>query len=118
MTPTPPRSTGPLAGLKVLDMSRILAGPSATQMLGDLGADVVKVEKPDAGDDTRGWGPPFLADTAGGETRESSYYLSCNRNKRSIARDATTAEGNALLLRLIGAAGVLLENYKTGTLAR
>ncbi|MFM2044809.1 MAG: hypothetical protein RLY86_3385 [Pseudomonadota bacterium] len=118
MTPTPPRSTGPLAGLKVLDMSRILAGPSATQMLGDLGADVVKVEKPDAGDDTRGWGPPFLADAAGGETRESSYYLSCNRNKRSIALDFTTAEGKALLLRLIGQADVLIENYKTGTLAR
>lgn len=75
---TPP-VTGPLAGLRVLDMSRILAGPSATQMLGDLGADVVKVERPDQGDDTRKWGPPYLKDAEGRDSTESSYYLSANR---------------------------------------
>lgn len=113
-----PSVTGPLAGLKVLDMSRILAGPSATQMLGDLGADVVKVEKPGEGDDTRKWGPPFLKDADGNDTAESSYYLSCNRNKRSITLDFTKPEGKEVLLRLIGKADILIENYKTGTLAK
>lgn len=115
--PVPP-VTGPLAGIKVLDMSRILAGPSATQILGDLGADVVKVEKPGEGDDTRKWGPPFVRDADGNETAESSYYLSCNRNKRSLTLDFTKPEGKALALRLVGQADVLVENYKTGTLAK
>ncbi|WP_119679000.1 CaiB/BaiF CoA transferase family protein [Indioceanicola profundi] len=114
---TPP-VTGPLAGLRVLDMSRILAGPSATQMLGDLGADVVKVERPDQGDDTRKWGPPYLKDAEGRDSTESSYYLSANRNKRSLTLDFTKPEGRALALRLIGHADVLVENYKTGTLAK
>ncbi|QJE73115.1 CoA transferase [Aerophototrophica crusticola] len=113
-----PPVTGPLAGIKVLDMSRILAGPSATQILGDLGADVVKVEKPGEGDDTRKWGPPFVKDADGNETAESSYYLSCNRNKRSLTLDFTKPEGKALALRLVGKADVLVENYKTGTLAK
>jgi len=116
--PHHPPVTGPLAGLRVLDMSRILAGPSATQILGDLGADVVKVERPGQGDDTRGWGPPYLKDADGNETTESSYYLSCNRNKRSLTLDFTRPEGKALALRLLGKADVLIENYKTGTLAR
>jgi crotonobetainyl-CoA:carnitine CoA-transferase CaiB-like acyl-CoA transferase len=106
-------SNSPLQGLKVLDLSRILAGPTATQLLGDLGADVVKVEKPGEGDDTRKWGPPYL-----GESNESAYYLSCNRNKRSLALDFTTPEGQATLKQLAQQTDVLLENYKVGTLAK
>ncbi len=111
-------TTGALEGLRVLDLSRILAGPSATQILGDLGADVVKVERPGIGDDTRRWGPPFLKDATGADTEESAYYLSANRNKRSIAIDFTAEEGRELLLRLIARADVLVENYKRGDLAR
>lgn len=107
-----------LDGIKVLDLSRILAGPSATQLLGDLGADVVKVEKPDEGDDTRKWGPPYVYDKEGEKTDESAYYLSANRNKRSIAIDLTTDEGKALIHRLLEHADVLVENYKVGTLAK
>jgi crotonobetainyl-CoA:carnitine CoA-transferase CaiB-like acyl-CoA transferase len=116
--PNPGHADGPLAGLKILDMSRILAGPSATQILGDLGADVVKVERPGVGDDTRKWGPPFLKDGTGAETSESSYYLSANRNKRSIAVDFTKPEGQRLVRSLAAKADVLVENYKAGTLAR
>nr|WP_315593338.1 CoA transferase [uncultured Cupriavidus sp.] len=107
-----------LAGVKVLDLSRILAGPSATQLLGDLGADVVKVERPNEGDDTRKWGPPYIHDTDGNPTNESAYYLSANRNKRSIAIDMATEEGRALIHQLIEQADVLVENYKVGGLAR
>lgn len=107
-----------LSGLKILDLSRVLAGPSCTQMLGDLGADVVKVERPGIGDDTRGWGPPYLRDADGNETGESAYYLSANRNKRSLALDFTQAAGRDLLLQLIGKADVLIENMKAGTLGR
>ncbi|HEV7371382.1 CaiB/BaiF CoA-transferase family protein [Arenibaculum sp.] len=115
--------TGPLTGIRVLDMTRVLAGPSATQVLGDLGADVVKVERPGQGDDTRRWGPPWLDDgeaSAGGEGAggESAYFLSANRNKRSLTLDFTSAEGQALARRLAGRADVLVENYKVGTLAR
>src|SRR5690606_36256351 len=109
---------GPLAAVRVLDLSRVLAGPSATQMLGDLGADVVKVERPGSGDDTRRWGPPYLKDAEGRDTGESAYYLSANRNKRSLTLDFTTAEGQALARRLAARADVLVENYKIGTLAR
>lgn len=109
---------GALSGLRILDLSRVLAGPSCTQMLGDLGADVVKVERPGAGDDTRAWGPPYLCDAAGRETGESAYYLSANRNKRSLALDFTTEAGRDMLLRLIGRADVLVENLKAGTLDR
>jgi crotonobetainyl-CoA:carnitine CoA-transferase CaiB-like acyl-CoA transferase len=115
MTDSP---AGALAGLKVLDLTRVLAGPSATQILGDLGADVVKVERPGVGDDTRKWGPPFLKDADGADTTESAYYLSANRNKRSIAIDFTEGEGRALLRRLVAKADVLVENYKLGDLAR
>lgn len=107
-----------LDGLKVLDLSRILAGPSATQLLGDLGADVIKVEKPREGDDTRKWGPPYVLDQQGQPTEESAYYLCANRNKRSIAIDLTTEEGQALVHRLLAKADVLVENYKVGTLAK
>lgn len=107
---------GPLSGVRVFDMTRILAGPSATQILGDMGADVIKVEKPGQGDDTRKWGPPFLKDAAGNDTAESSYYLSCNRNKRSLSLDFTRPDGLDLAKKLIGKSDILFENYKTGTL--
>lgn len=107
-----------LAGVKVLDLSRILAGPSAAQLLGDLGADVVKVEKPGEGDDTRKWGPPYIRDQEGQRTDESAYYLSANRNKRSIAIDIASEQGQALVHRLIAQADVLIENYKKGGLAK
>jgi crotonobetainyl-CoA:carnitine CoA-transferase CaiB-like acyl-CoA transferase len=105
-----------LAGIRVLDLSRILAGPSAAQLLGDLGADVVKVEKPGEGDDTRKWGPPFVEDAHGNPTTESAYYLCANRNKRSIEIDIASTEGQALIMRLLENADVLIENYKVGGL--
>jgi len=110
--------SSPLHGVRVLDLSRILAGPTCTQTLGDLGADVVKVERPGAGDDTRGWGPPFVHDSAGERTSLSAYYLAANRNKRSIAVDLATPEGAALVRRLASKADVLVENFKVGDLAR
>jgi len=106
-----------LAGIRVLDLSRILAGPSAAQLLGDLGADVVKVEKPGEGDDTRKWGPPFVKDADGQPTSESSYYLCANRNKRSIEIDIASTEGQELIMRLLENADILLENYKVGGLS-
>ncbi len=110
-------SKAALAGVRVLDLSRILAGPSAAQLLGDLGADVVKVEKPGEGDDTRKWGPPFVDDAKGQATSESTYYLCANRNKRSIEIDIASAQGQALVLRLLEQADVLIENYKVGGLS-
>lgn len=109
---------GPLAGLLVLDLSRILAGPSLTQTLGDLGAEVIKIERPGAGDDTRGWGPPFLRDAAGRETRESAYYLAYNRNKRSLAVDLDSAAGQTLIRDLAARADILVENFKVGGLVQ
>jgi crotonobetainyl-CoA:carnitine CoA-transferase CaiB-like acyl-CoA transferase len=106
----------PLAGIKVLDLSRVLAGPWAGQMLADLGADVVKVERPGAGDDTRSWGPPYLKDEQGHDTREAAYFLCANRNKRSIAIDIAQPEGRQLVRRLAEQADVLLENFKLGGL--
>ena len=110
---TPP---GPLAGLKVLDLSRVLAAPWATQILGDLGAEVLKVERPGKGDDTRGWGPPFLQD--GSARPDAAYYLCANRNKRSVAIDFARPEGAALVRRLAADADVLVENFRTGGLAK
>ncbi|TAL29660.1 MAG: CoA transferase [Alphaproteobacteria bacterium] len=109
-------NTGPLKGIRVFDMTRILAGPSATQVLGDLGADILKIEKPNEGDDTRKWGPPFVQDRNGADTAESSYYLSANRNKRSLSLDFTKPEGLAVAKKLIGKCDILFENYKPGTL--
>jgi glutaryl-CoA transferase len=109
---------GPLHGLRILDLSRILAGPSATQLLGDLGADVIKIERPGQGDDTRKWGPPFLRDEEGRDTEESAYYLSCNRSKRSATLDIAKPEGQLLARRLIAACDVVIENFKAGDLAR
>jgi len=107
-----------LEGIRVLDLSRILAGPWATQVLADFGADVIKVERPGAGDDTRGWGPPFLKDADGHDTTESAYYLCANRGKRSVAIDFTLPEGQALIRALAARCQVLVENYKVGGLAK
>ena len=109
---------GPLAGMRVLDLTRVLAGPLSGQILADIGADVVKVERPGTGDDTRAWGPPFLRDAAGNETRESTYFLCANRGKRSIAIDLAHADGQALVRELAAGADVLIENFKVGDLAR
>ncbi len=108
-----------LAGIRVLDLSRVLAGPWSTQILADLGADVVKVEVPGRGDDTRAWGPPFLKDGHGeDEIGTSAYYLAANRNKRSIAVDFTDPEGVALLRRLAAEADIVVENFKVGGLVK
>jgi crotonobetainyl-CoA:carnitine CoA-transferase CaiB-like acyl-CoA transferase len=107
---------GPLAGLRVLDLSRVLAGPWASQLLGDLGADVIKVEKPGSGDDTRGWGPPWLADGAGMPTSDAAYFLCTNRNKRSLAVDITQPAGQAIVTDLAAKSDVVLENFKVGGL--
>ncbi len=109
--------TGPLNGLRVFDLSRILAGPTCTQLLGDLGADIIKIERPGQGDDTRAWGPPFVHGPDGEETGESGYFLTCNRNKRSLTLDISKPEGQALARRLIGQCDILVENFKTGGLA-
>jgi crotonobetainyl-CoA:carnitine CoA-transferase CaiB-like acyl-CoA transferase len=110
------RRSPPLAGVRVLDLSRVLAGPWAGQLLADLGADVIKVERPGAGDDTRAWGPPYLKDETGRDTSETAYFLCANRNKRSVTIDMASAEGQALLRRLAQQADVLLENFKVGGL--
>lgn len=107
-----------LDGIKVLDLSRVLAGPWCTQILADLGAEVVKVERPGAGDDTRHWGPPFLKDAEGRDTTQASYFTSCNRNKRSVTIDMATPEGQQLIRQMAQQADVLVENFKVGGLAR
>jgi len=111
-------NTGPLKGVRVFDMTRILAGPSATQILGDLGADILKIEKPGQGDDTRKWGPPYVQDADGNDTHESAYYLSANRNKRSVSLDFTKPEGLALAKKLLANCDILIENYKAGSLEK
>ena len=112
-----PRASGPLSHLRVLDLSRVLAGPFATQNLADMGAEVIKVEKPGDGDDTRGWGPPFVkADPAA--RGDSAYFLSANRNKKSITVDLSKPQGQALIKRLAAQCDICVENYKVGTLAR
>jgi crotonobetainyl-CoA:carnitine CoA-transferase CaiB-like acyl-CoA transferase len=110
-------TSGPLDGVTVLDLSRVLAGPSCTQMLGDLGADIIKIERPGVGDETRTWGPPFLRNADGNETTESGYYLSANRNKRSVTINFARPEGAALVRRLLEHADVLIENFKVGGLS-
>ncbi|HYR11319.1 MAG TPA: CoA transferase [Longimicrobium sp.] len=111
--PDPNLPRGPLSGVRVLDLSRVLAGPLCTMVLGDLGADVIKVERPGTGDDTRTWGPPWAQ---GPDGRESAYYLSVNRNKRSVAADLKSDEGRALVLRLARGADVVVENFAPGML--
>ncbi|HTN28413.1 MAG TPA: CaiB/BaiF CoA-transferase family protein [Burkholderiales bacterium] len=109
---------GPLSHIRVLDLSRVLAGPWAAQNLGDLGAEVIKVERPGAGDDTRGWGPPFVKDGEGKDTKEAAYYASVNRNKKSITLDLSKPEGQAIAREIAAKSAVLIENYKVGTLKR
>lgn len=110
--------SGPLAGLRVLDMTRILAGPTCTQLLGDLGADVIKIERPGEGDDTRRWGPPYVRNADGSDSDASAYFLSSNRNKRSLSIDMAHPEGQALVRRLAETADFAVENFKVGGLAK
>lgn len=110
--------TGPLHGVKVLDLTRILAGPYCTQMLGDLGAEVIKIERPGNGDDTRKFAPPFLVDEQGAQTSESAYFLSANRNKKSVVVDFTKPAGQKLIRRFLAMSDVVVENFKTGTLKK
>jgi crotonobetainyl-CoA:carnitine CoA-transferase CaiB-like acyl-CoA transferase len=109
---------GPLSHVRVLDLSRIMAGPWAGQILADLGADVVKVERPGAGDDTRGWGPPFLKDKSGRDTTDAGYFLAVNRGKRSIAVDLADEDGQRIVRALAARADIVLENFKAGTLEK
>ena len=113
-----PQPSGPLAGVAVLDLTRVLAGPTCTQLLGDLGADVIKIERPGAGDDTRKFAPPFLRDGGGADTSESAYYMGANRNKRSVALDIAKPEGAEIARRLALGVDCLVENFKTGNLAK
>jgi formyl-CoA transferase len=108
---------GALDGIRVLDLSRVLAGPWCTQILADLGADVTKIERPGSGDDTRHWGPPFMKDAAGDDTSQATYFVATNRNKRSVTIDFTRPEGQALVRRMAERADVLVENFKVGGLA-
>ncbi len=110
--------SGPLVGLKVLDLSRVLAGPWASQLLADFGADVIKVERPGQGDDTRQWGPPWLQTPDGESTRESAYFQSTNRNKKSITVDLSKPAGQEVVKQLAKSSDILLENYRVGALAK
>jgi crotonobetainyl-CoA:carnitine CoA-transferase CaiB-like acyl-CoA transferase len=110
--------TGALSHIRVLDLSRVLAGPWSSQILADLGAEVIKIERPRVGDDTRSWGPPFLRDQAGRETRESAYFLSANRGKLSVTVNVAEPEGQQVIRRLAEASDVFIENYKVGDMAR
>ncbi|MCY4757337.1 CaiB/BaiF CoA transferase family protein [Pelomonas aquatica] len=114
----PTQAPQALSGVRVLDLSRVLAGPWCTQTLADLGADVIKIERPGTGDDTRAWGPPYLQDADGRDTTEAAYFLGANRNKRSLAVDLSKPEGQAIVRRLAGQVDVLVENFKVGDLAR
>jgi crotonobetainyl-CoA:carnitine CoA-transferase CaiB-like acyl-CoA transferase len=123
-TPAPPiQATGALSGIQVLDLSRVLAGPWCTQTLADLGADVIKIERPASdghpgGDDTRGWGPPFLQDRDGRDTAEAAYFLGTNRNKRSVCVDIATPQGQEIVKKLVAASDVVVENFKVGDMQR
>ena len=110
--------SGPLSGIRVLDLSRVMAGPWCTQIMADLGAEVIKVERPEQGDDTRHWGPPWLRDKAGNPTKQSAYYLSANRGKYSVTIDIGKPEGQALIRELAASCDVLVENFKTGGLEK
>lgn len=107
---------GPLDGIRILDLTRILAGPTCTQLLGDLGADIIKVERPVTGDDTRSWGPPYLKDKDGNDTRESAYYMASNRNKRSLTVDIANPEGVKLLKSMLSRCDAVCHNFKVGGL--
>ncbi len=118
MTQADQTNQGAIPHIKVLDLSRVLAGPWCTQMLADLGADVIKVEKPGEGDDTRHWGPPFLQDADGNNTQHATYFTACNRNKRSVTIDMAKPEGQALIRQMALQSDVLVENFKVGGLAK
>ena len=107
-----------LHGVRVLDLSRVLAGPWCTQTLADLGADVIKIERPGSGDDTRGWGPPFLKDRDGHDTADAAYYLGTNRNKRSVTCDIAKPEGQQLIRDMVKHCDVFIENFRVGDMAR
>jgi formyl-CoA transferase len=109
---------GPLKGIRVLDLTRVLAGPFATQILADLGAEVIKVERPGTGDDTRSWGPPYVKDAAGNDTAETTYFAGCNRGKKSVTVDLADSQGQDMVRALAQTCDVLVENYKVGDLAR
>ena len=109
---------GALSHIRVLDLSRVLAGPWCAQTLADLGADVIKIERPEAGDDTRDWGPPYLHDADGHDTHEAAYYLAANRNKRSVTVDIATPEGQRIVRELAAQSDVVLENFKVGPLQK
>ena len=110
--------TGALSHLRVLDLSRVLAGPWASQLLADMGADVIKIERPGSGDDTRGWGPPYLKDEAGNDTTEAAYYLAANRGKKSLTLNIAKEEAQEIIHQLIKETDVFIENYKVGDMAR
>ena len=110
--------SGPLKGIRVLDLTRVLAGPFATQILADLGAEVIKVERPGTGDDTRSWGPPYIKDAKGNDTTETTYFASCNRGKKSVTLDLTDAQVQKRIRELAGQCDVMVENYKVGDLVR
>ena len=110
--------TGALSHLRVLDLSRVLAGPWASQLLADMGADVIKIERPGSGDDTRGWGPPYLKDEAGNDTTEAAYYLAANRGKKSLTLNIAKEEAQEIIRQLIKETDVFIENYKVGDMAR
>ncbi|MBT5374735.1 MAG: CoA transferase [Rhodospirillaceae bacterium] len=118
MTGPTPTKPAPLSGIRVFDMTRVLAGPTCTQILGDLGAEIIKIERPGRGDDSRGLGPPYLKDTEGKDSRESAYFLAANRNKRSLTLNLTSPEGQSIARRLIADSDVVVENFRAGTLAR
>src|SRR5215475_5703444 len=108
----------PLSGIKILDLSRVLAGPLSAQMLGDLGADVIKIERPGTGDDARAFGPPYLVDPAGKENNNNSFYLCANRNKRSVTVNIASQEGQDIIRELAKGVDPFMENYKVGDLKR
>src|SRR5690606_39385405 len=110
--------SSPLSGVRVLDLTRVLAGPWCTQNLADLGAEVIKIERPGAGDDTRTWGPPYLRDEAGNDTSEAAYYLSCNRNKQSVTLDIATQQGAGAVRELAKVCDIFVENFKVGGVKR
>lgn len=110
--------SGPLKGIRVLDLTRVLAGPFATQILADLGAEVIKIERPGTGDDTRSWGPPYVKDAQGHDTSETTYFVACNRGKKSVTLDLADAGAQARIRELAGQCDVLVENYKVGDLVR
>jgi formyl-CoA transferase len=110
--------SGPLKGIRVLDLTRVLAGPFATQILADLGAEVIKIERPGTGDDTRSWGPPYVKDAQGNDTAETTYFVGCNRGKKSVALDLADADAQKRVRELAGQCDILVENYKVGDLAR